>query len=120
VVYPLQFFFLEVGMPLMQSVGVSLRDTVMYLTRGRDFVWNIGLVDPCGDPQEFPAGELFFEFADGEQWFFEVDGGLASIKVESERADLVAARARWQLVFLPEGEPAGGTAWARGYVKVEK
>ncbi len=107
-------------MPLMQSVGVSLRDTVMYLTRGRDFVWNIGLVDPCGDPQEFPAGELFFEFADGEQWFFEVDGGLASIKVESERADLVAARARWQLVFLPEGEPAGGIAWARGYVKVEK
>jgi hypothetical protein len=24
------------------------------------------------------------------------------------------------LVFLSEGEPAGGTAWAKGYVKVEK
>jgi hypothetical protein len=102
VVYPLQFFFLEVGMPLMHSVGVSLSDTPLFLTRGRDFVWNFGLVDTCGD-----------------RWFFEVDGGFASIKVESERADLVAARARWQLVFLPEGEPAGGVAWARGYVKVE-
>jgi hypothetical protein len=103
----------------MHSVGVSLRDTVMYLTRGRDFVWNIKLVDPCGDPQEFPAGDLFYEFANGERWFFEVDGGLASIKVESEVADRVSNRARWQLVFLPEGEPAGGIAWARGYVKVE-
>jgi hypothetical protein len=99
---------------------VSLRDTPLFLTRGRDFVWNFGLVDRCGDPLEFPAGELFFEFADGEKWFFEVDGGVASIKVESEVADRVSNRARWQLVFLPEGEPAGGVPWARGYVKVEK
>jgi hypothetical protein len=101
-------------------VGVPQRDDVMFVTRGRDFFWNVELVDQCGDPLPFPPGDLFFEFVDGSRWFFDVDGSVASLKVESEVADTVANRARWQLVFLPEGEPAGGTAWAKGYVKVEK
>ena len=104
----------------MSFVGSPHRDDVMFLTRGRDFHWVIQLVDQCGDPLTFPPGDLFFEFVDGSRWFFDVDGSVASLKVESEVADAVANRARWQLVFLSEGEPAGGVAWAKGYVKVEK
>ncbi len=117
VVYPLQFNFREAD---LSYVGVPQRDDVMYLTRGRDFFWNVELVDQRGAPLTFPPGDLFFEFVDGSRWFFDVEGSVASLKVESEVADTVANRARWQLVFLSEGEPAGGVAWAKGYVKVEK
>jgi hypothetical protein len=43
---------------------------------------------------------------------------MASIKVESEEADTIGARTLWQLVFLSDGEPAGGDPIARGSVSV--
>jgi len=52
-------------------------------------------------------------------WPFIIDGPTASLKVESEDADAIPDRTKWQLVFLPQGEPAGGDAIARGVVKVQ-
>ncbi|AEJ93399.1 minor tail protein [Mycobacterium phage Benedict] len=54
------------------------------------------------------------------RWDFDIDGPIADLKVESEEADLVAARTRWQLVFLGDGEPAGGEPIARGLVWVQE
>lgn len=53
-------------------------------------------------------------------WHFDIEGTLASLKVESEEADKVQARTIWQLVFLPAGEPAGGEPVARGRVWVQE
>ncbi|APC43155.1 hypothetical protein SEA_JAAN_6 [Mycobacterium phage Jaan] len=49
-------------------------------------------------------------------WDFVIEDSIASIKIESEKADEIAERVKWQLVFLPEGEPAGGDPIARGTV----
>ncbi|AKU42356.1 minor tail protein [Mycobacterium phage UnionJack] len=54
------------------------------------------------------------------RWDFDIDGPVADLKVESEEADLIAARTRWQLVFLQDGEPAGGEPIARGLVWVQE
>ena len=50
-------------------------------------------------------------------WDFELDGHTATIKVESETADLVADNTYWQLVFLADGESAGGDPIGRGRVR---
>ncbi|UXE03319.1 minor tail protein [Mycobacterium phage Gilberta] len=49
-------------------------------------------------------------------WPFIIDGTEATIKVESEEADLIPERTVWQLVFLPDGEPAGGDPITYGRV----
>lgn len=100
-------------------VGLPLTDDVMYLTRGRDFLWGMQLVDKEGRPHDFPAGRLFFEVGSAV-WECRIEGSHAYLKVESDIADGVQNRTRWQLVFLPEGEAAGGLPVARGYVKVQK
>lgn len=51
-------------------------------------------------------------------WDFTMNGAEATIKVESEQADLVAARTPWQLVFQAEGEAAGGDPVGYGTVSV--
>lgn len=53
------------------------------------------------------------------KWFFNISGSEAVIKVESEEADQIPDRTAFQLVWLPEGEVAGGDAIADGYVKVQ-
>lgn len=52
-------------------------------------------------------------------WNFDIVDDVASIKIESEEADAMASRTKWQLVFLPDGEEAGGEAVARGTVRVQ-
>lgn len=52
-------------------------------------------------------------------WYFDIEGTLAHIKVESEVADTIADRTEWQLVWLPDGETAGGDPVAEGFVKVQ-
>ncbi|QFG10377.1 minor tail protein [Mycobacterium phage Anthony] len=52
-------------------------------------------------------------------WHFNIAGSLADLKVESEASDLIAKRTKWQLVFLPQGEPAGGDPIAQGRVEVQ-
>ncbi|QGJ89708.1 hypothetical protein SEA_SUPERCHUNK_6 [Mycobacterium phage Superchunk] len=49
-------------------------------------------------------------------WPFTVDGASASIKVESEEADKIPNRCRWQLVHMPTGEAAGGDPKQLGIV----
>ncbi|UJD20845.1 hypothetical protein SEA_ZIMMER_6 [Mycobacterium phage Zimmer] len=53
-------------------------------------------------------------------WPFLIEGTLAHLKVESEDADRIPARTRWQLVFLPEGEEIGGDPIARGTITEQR
>lgn len=53
------------------------------------------------------------------RWVFDIVGDTASLKVESEHLDRIGNRTRWQLVFLPDGEPAGGISVSRGVVRVQ-
>ena len=54
------------------------------------------------------------------KWDFVIDGSTAELKVESEYVDRIQPRTKWQLVFLPDGEAAGGQAVARGSVTVQE
>lgn len=49
-------------------------------------------------------------------WDFDITGSMASLKVESEEADLVSKGTKWQLVFLADGEIAGGEPIDHGTV----
>jgi hypothetical protein len=96
----------------------------MVLTKGRDFKWNFQYLDDDDEPVDWPDGDLYFEFPfikDEDDlpvvWAFTLEGALATLKVESADADAIPARAKWQLVFLPAGEVAGGDALAVGSVR---
>lgn len=54
------------------------------------------------------------------RWDFDIVGYRASLKVESESTDRIANRTKWQLVFLPDGEAAGGDPISRGVVRVQE
>ncbi|QBJ01093.1 hypothetical protein PBI_ARISSANAE_6 [Mycobacterium phage Arissanae] len=47
---------------------------------------------------------------------FTISGSSATVKIESEQADLIPHRCKWQFVQLLDGEPAGGTAKQLGRV----
>jgi hypothetical protein len=70
-------------------------------------------VTPYGEVQYTATGKPRFDY-----WEFDIVGPQASIKVESELCNQIAHRTRYQLVFLPDGEDAGGWAVARGRVGV--
>lgn len=53
------------------------------------------------------------------KWPFAIDGAYANLKVESPDADAIQKRTKWQLVWLPEGEAAGGKPEALGLVRVQ-
>jgi hypothetical protein len=53
------------------------------------------------------------------KWPFTITGDTATIKVESEAVDLIGGGTRWQLVFLPTGESAGGSMVSRGTTVVQ-
>lgn len=53
------------------------------------------------------------------RWHFDIDGSLASLKVESDDVDKIVNRTKWQLVFLAEGEESGGDPVGLGIVKVQ-
>jgi hypothetical protein len=100
-------------------IGTPLEADQLVLTTGRDFKWSFQNLDEFGAPTNFPAGTLFFELQTSPvtEWDFTIDGDTATIKVESVDADLIPARTKWQLVFTPTGEPAGGDPIALGSVK---
>lgn len=102
-------------------IGVELEPDVLVLQRGRDFRWSFVFEDENGVPANFPAGRLYFEFCLNPpvQWEFTIAGGSATLKVESEEADKIEARTKWQLVWLPDGETNGGDPVAFGTVKVQ-
>ena len=100
------------------TIGVQLIPDRLVLTTGRDFRWSFENLDANDQPEDFPAGELYFELATDPvtQWDFTIVGSLASLKVESTDSDLIPDRTPWQLVFLPTGEAAGGDPVALGLV----
>ena len=103
-------------------IGIKLEKTSLVLTRGRDFSWKFIHLDEEEEPTPFPAGELFFELHTTGGltiWEFTIAGSEASLKVESEDVDLIPDRTLWQLVFLPDGEAAGGEPVAIGTVKLQ-
>lgn len=105
----------------MSVIGPVFEADKLYLTRGRDFKWAYQLVDRDGTPTDFPPGRLFFELATSPvtRWEFSITGSEAAIKIEHEIADTIPNRTKWQLVFLPANEPAGGDPIALGIVKVQ-
>ena len=106
----------------MSVIGPVFAPDKLFLTRGRDFKWAYKLVDCDGVATDFPPGRLYFEISTDPLtlWDFTIDGDVASIKVESEEADLIPNRTKWRLVFLPDGEAEGGDPVALGVVQVQK
>lgn len=102
-------------------IGLQIPQETLVLTRGRDFRWTFANLDINGEPEDFPAGDLYFEFALDPvvQWHFTIDGYVARLKVESTDVDAIPARTQYQLVFLPEGEVAGGDPITLGRVMVQ-
>lgn len=105
----------------MAVIGVALEPDVLYLQRGRDFRWDFKFVDDNGASKNFPAGKLYFEFCGNPptKWEFVISGDNAALKVESTEADKIAPRSKWQLVWLRDGEAAGGDPIAYGTVVVQ-
>ena len=106
----------------MSTIGVDLETSCLVLTRHRDFKFTFDFYDENGVQQPFPAGQLYFEVYQSPvlKWPFTIVGAQATVKVESDVVDKVPARTRWQLVWLPDGEPAGGDPLARGLVKIQE
>ncbi|AHJ86371.1 structural protein [Mycobacterium phage 40AC] len=50
-------------------------------------------------------------------WDFVIEDTTATIKIESEEADTIGRGVKWQLVFLAQGEEAGGDPIALGTVQ---
>jgi hypothetical protein len=107
----------------MATIGPIFCADKLVLTRGRDFKWVYQLTDTQGVPVDFPPGELYFEFSTAPavtKWEFSISGSIASIKRESEDVDLIGNRTKFQLVWLPDGEIAGGDPVSLGTVQVQK
>lgn len=106
----------------MAIIGLDLEQDQLILQKGRDFRWQFQHVDESGAPVNFPAGSLYFEFDTSPvtTWTFQITGSNTTLKVESTAVDLIPARTRWQLVFRPAGEAAGGDPVARGTVSVQE
>lgn len=107
------------------TIGVEILPEALVLTRGRDFKWSFENLDANGQPVDYPAGSLYFEFPEiddagsPKKWTFTITGPQAAVKVESTDADTIPSRAKWQLVFLPAGETAGGDPITLGMVRVQ-
>ena len=105
---------------VVSVIGPVFESDKLFLTTGRDFKWAYQLVDKNNVPVDFPAGKLYFELFTCDVttvWDFVIDGSVASIKVEHEKADLIPNRTKFQLVFLHEAEPAGGDPISMGTVQ---
>lgn len=105
----------------MPVIGTEVEPSSLVLTKNRDFRWSFQNLDENDDPENFPGGSLYFELATSPvtTWTFTISGDTASLKVESDQVNLIPNRTKWQLVFRPTGEVAGGDPVARGTVRVQ-
>lgn len=80
----------------------------LILITGDDFEWYYEYRDDQGNQVDFPTGvSLYYVFndnasgnwADGTQWTFSISGHTASILMQSDTADLMAARTPYLLVW---------------------
>lgn len=104
-------------------IGLELDPTELVLTKNRDFRWTFQNLDESGAPVDYPAGSLYFELYTSPStttWTFTIAGSEASLKVESDVVNTIPNRTKWQLVFRPTGEVAGGDPVARGIVRVQE
>jgi hypothetical protein len=106
----------------MAVIGVELDQDELVLTKGRDFRWTFTNLDAAGAPTDFPTGSLYFEVytSTTKTWNFTISGSSATIKIEHTEVDSVPNRTKWQLVFRPSGEAAGGDPIARGVVRIQE
>ena len=105
----------------MSVIGVDMDPVDLVLTRGRDFRWSFQHVNDSGTAVDFPAGSLYFEVGSAapQFWTFVIAGSVASLKVESDVVASVTSNSKWQLVFQPVGEAAGGDVLAYGNVRLQ-
>lgn len=103
----------------MAVIGPVFEPDKLFLYTGRDFKWAYQLVDKTGVPVDFPPGRLYLEFCtcpEKTEWDFVIEGSVGTVKVEHEVADLIPNRTKFDLVFMHEGEAAGGDPITRGTV----
>lgn len=103
------------------AIGVEVDTVDLVLTKHRDFKWAFQNLDDNDNPTNFPAGTLYFELyhtTTPTVWAFTISGSTATIKVESEVVNTVPNRTKFQLVFRPSGETAGGDPLAKGVVRI--
>lgn len=111
----------------MAVLGTVLeQENELVLTRRRDFIFSFVHLDNDLEPSNFPSGSLYFEFSTDPMivWHSTIVGTTATFNIESEDVDFLInsyleSGIRWQLVFLPTGEPAGGYPVALGSVTVQ-
>lgn len=100
----------------MADHGNPTPKDVMTLNRGEDFIAEFELQDA-----EFDSGtEMFYRFFEMDpviEWAFSVSGSSAVLKIESEEADLIPAREKWQLLMREPSDPTTETQICWGTVK---
>lgn len=91
------------------------KDT-MTLNWGEDFIATFELQDDT-----FDAGfEMFYRFREMNpvvEWPFTLSGSVATCRVESEEADQIPAREKWQLMTREDSDPTTETQLVWGTVK---
>lgn len=105
----------------MSVMGVFLNPEPLPLYRGRDYQRTFVSKDATTkQPIPFPAGSLYIEFCGTppKKFTATINGSNAVFKIESEDCDKIADRTKYQLVWMPAGEAAGGQCVGYGNVKV--
>lgn len=98
---------------MADQIGIPPQKADLVLSTGGDFQWSF--VWKEGD---FPTGSsLYLLIGSDQQWDFVIAGDIASIKIESEVADLVKAGTAYRMVFKRDTTPTTETVICHGKVK---
>lgn len=98
---------------MADQIGITPQKADLVLSTGGDFQWSFVWKD--GD---FPTGSaLYLLVGSSEKWDFTINGDIATIKIESEVADLVAANTPYRMVFKRDTTPTTETVICHGKVK---
>lgn len=88
----------------------------MTLNIGEDFIAHFELIDGEFEPG-FQMFYRFFEREPAVEWDFTIAGSNAHCRIESEEADQIPARAKWQLMTRQDGDPTTEIELCWGLVK---
>ncbi|OZD23805.1 hypothetical protein CH253_08050 [Rhodococcus sp. 06-156-3C] len=106
---------------MSNDIGRTLAAGSWNLITGDDFKWSYEWVPDGENVEPFPSGAaLYFEVGEeyDDIYRFDIAGGVASIKIESEVADLIEAQTPFRLVFqLEDVSPTDESVIAFGRVK---
>lgn len=104
------------------TIGTAFDAQRLVLTLDRDFRYTMTNLDEDDNPINFPSGSLFFQLQTSPSdtnWVFTISGAVATLKVESTVVNTIPRRTKWQLVWLPTGESAGGDPLAIGFTDIQ-